>query len=215
MAAGLKIVVTLPLEENTAIVWAEGNSECVVIDPGLEPRKILEEMQNAHLQPVAFLCTHGHADHVGGLGVLKQKFLDVPIYIGEKDADKLTNPAKNLSTDFGVPLVVPPAEVLLKGGETLTLAGMKINVFATPGHSAGHCVFLFPEMTPPAVFVGDLIFYNSIGRSDFFDGDPLAQEKSIRDVIYTLPDDTILHCGHGPSTTVGIEKKTNPFLRGV
>lgn len=217
MSIQIKTIVSSPFEENAFLVWRQGQSECVVIDPGLSPEEILDFLQKEHLIPAAIFCTHGHADHIAGIGILREAFPQVPIVIGEKDAPKLTDARQNLSTDFGIPVTVPAADVLLE--ETSdnmprkwSCADMEWEAYHTPGHSAGHVVYLLREKSPMVVFVGDLIFYHSVGRTDFFDGSFTQLERSIRKVLYTLPDDTILYPGHGPSTTVGVERKTNPFV---
>lgn len=217
MSIQIKTIVSIPFEENSFVIWHSGKSECVVIDPGLSPEEILDFLQKEQLVPVSLFCTHGHADHIGGIGAIRKVFPHVPIVVGEKDAVKLTDARQNLSADFGIPVTAPAADILLEETtpqtpKKITYAGMEWDVYSTPGHSAGHVVYLLREKSPMVAFVGDLIFYHSVGRTDFFDGSFTQLERSIRQVLYTLPDDTILYPGHGPSTTVGVERKTNPFV---
>lgn len=217
MSIQIKTIVSVPFEENSFLVWQSGQSECVVIDPGLSPELILDFLLQEKLVPTAIFCTHGHADHIAGIGAIREAYPDVPIFVGEKDAPKLTDPRQNLSTDFGIPVTVPSADVLWEETtpqvpQKVTCAGMEWEIYNTPGHSAGHVVYLLRAKSPMVAFVGDLIFYHSVGRTDFFDGSFVQLERSIRQVLYTLPDDTILYPGHGPSTTVGVERKTNPFV---
>ena len=131
--------------------------------------------------------------------------------IGVDDAPKLGDPWLNLSAGFGTPLVSPPADVMVKDGETYEAAGFEWQVRSIPGHTAGHVVYLWEGQEPPVVFVGDVIFAGSIGRTDFPDSDHRQLVLGIRSKLFTLPDETILLCGHGPATTVGEEKRTNPF----
>jgi glyoxylase-like metal-dependent hydrolase (beta-lactamase superfamily II) len=132
--------------------------------------------------------------------------------IGAGDAAKLTDPNGNLSAQYGLPITSPPADRLLREGDKVSLAGIELDVLETPGHSAGHIVFVWKEPTPWVVFGGDVLFQGSIGRSDFPDGSFEELAASIRTKLYTLPDDTQVLPGHGPPTTIGMEKRTNPFV---
>ncbi len=205
-------VVSVPFEENAYIVHLVGNHRCLVIDPGLEPNRIVQQIDANGLTPDAILNTHGHGDHIGGNATLKKRWPDCPLVIGEGDAEKLIDPRQNLSATFGFSLISPPADVLVTDEEVYSAAGMDIRVLAIPGHSAGHVAYLIEGLATPVVFVGDVIFRGSVGRTDFPDGDFQALADGIRGKLYRLPDDTELFPGHGPSTTVGWEKEHNPFV---
>lgn len=198
--------------ENCYIVHLSNRSDCLVIDPGLDPSEILEYLRERNLTPAAILNTHGHADHIAGNGTLKQAFPDVPLLIGQGDAYKLSDPMANLSGTYGMPFTSPPADRLLREGERVNLAGFELEVLETPGHSAGHIVFVWKEPSPAVVFGGDVLFAGSIGRSDFPDGDHDVLINSIRTKLFPLPDDTLVLPGHGPTTTIGEEKRSNPFV---
>ena len=205
-------IVSIPFEENAYIAQIEGKTDCVVIDPGLEPEKIIAHLDDNGLVPAAVLNTHGHSDHIAGNADLKQRWPNCSLVIGAGDADKLTDPAKNLSAAFGAHLISPPADVIVNDNDTYSAAGLDLLVRTIPGHTAGHVVFIWSGPDPKRVFVGDVIFAGSIGRTDFPDGDYDQLANGIRDILFELPDETILLSGHGPPTTVGREKRDNPFV---
>jgi len=207
----IQTVESQPFAENTYIAYRSDQTDCIVVDPGFEPEKVLAILDREQLVPVAILNTHGHSDHIAGNQALKQRWSDIPLIIGQDDADKLTDPEKNLSAPFGVELRSPPADELVKDGQVLSLAGMDWTVCDTPGHSRGHVVFIY-QARPVIVLGGDVLFQGSIGRTDFPDGDMHALVDSIHQKLFTLPDDSIVLPGHGPPTTIGQEKRTNPFV---
>lgn len=198
--------------ENCYIAHLANRQDCLVFDPGLDPGEILDYLDGRNLRPAAILNTHGHADHIAGNGVLKQRFPEAPLLIGHGDASKLTDPMGNLSGQYGLPFTSPPADRLLREGDKVSLAGFDLEVLETPGHSAGHIVFVWKEPDPWVVFGGDVLFAGSIGRSDFPDGDFDQLIHSIRAKLFQLPDDTQVLPGHGPVTTIGEEKQSNPYV---
>jgi glyoxylase-like metal-dependent hydrolase (beta-lactamase superfamily II) len=178
----------------------------------LEPVKILSAIEEHHLTPAAIRLTHGHSDHIGGNAALKQRWPDCPIVIGADEVEKLADPAKNLSAQFGMPIVSPEADRLVREGDIIDYAGFKLEVRAIPGHSSGHVVFIWHDGRPPIVFGGDVLFAGSVGRTDFPDGDFEQLATGIHEKLFTLPDEAIVLSGHGPPTTIGHEKRTNPFV---
>ena len=207
-------IVSMPFDENTYIVWRPDRTDCLVVDPGLEPDLIFAFLQEKGLQPAAILNTHGHADHIGGNEAMKAAFPAAPLIIGANDAALLTDANLNLSAPFGMPIVSPPADQLLQEGEVIEYAGVPLEVREIPGHSPGHVVFVL-HGTPTIVLGGDVLFRGSVGRTDFPGGSAATLFAGIRAKLYTLPDDTIVYPGHGPETTVGDEKRDNPFVGGV
>lgn len=199
--------------ENCYIAHLRERTDCLVIDPGLDPGEILAYLEERRLTPAAILNTHGHADHIAGNGTLKDRFPDAPLMIGAGDAPKLSDPMENLSGQYGLPFTSPPADRLLQEGDVLHLAGMALEVLETPGHSRGHIVFVWKEPEPWIVFGGDVLFAGGVGRTDFPDGSMAELTDSIRRKLYTLPDATQVLPGHGPVTTIGEERRTNPFVR--
>ncbi len=208
----LTTILSIPFEENAYVAQLEGRNDCLVVDPGMEPEKIVEYLQSQQVVPAAILNTHGHGDHIGGNATLKRRWPDCPLVIGSADAPKLTDPMLNLSATFGGHLTSPPADVTVDDGETYSAAGFELKVLAIPGHSAGHVVYLWEDHDPPLAFVGDVIFAGSIGRTDFPDGDFSQLQTGIHTKLFTLPDETQLFPGHGEPTTVGQEKRHNPFV---
>jgi glyoxylase-like metal-dependent hydrolase (beta-lactamase superfamily II) len=215
MSEALQIhtVVSMPFAENTYIVWRSGQGDALVIDPGLEPEPILEFLQQQGLRPAAILNTHGHADHIGGNEALKAIYPEAPLIVGEHEASMLTDADANLSAAFGMPIVSPPADRVVPHGEQLEVAGIVLEVREIPGHSPGHVVYLH-RSAPMIVFGGDVLFRGGVGRTDFPDGSAAQLFDGIRTNLYTLPDDTVVYPGHGPVTTIGFEKRANPFVRG-
>jgi glyoxylase-like metal-dependent hydrolase (beta-lactamase superfamily II) len=205
-------VVSAPFEENTYIAHLEGRSDCLVVDPGLEPDEILGYLDQQGLRPAAILITHGHSDHIAGNGAMKERFPDCPIVVSHGDAAKLTDPMLNLSGAFGARLISPPGDVLVGEGDVYSAAGFDLEVREIPGHSSGHVVFIWRGGKPMVVFGGDVLFAGSIGRTDFPDGSFEQLATNIHAKLFTLPDDTQVLPGHGPATTVGREKRTNPFV---
>jgi hydroxyacylglutathione hydrolase len=206
-------ILSVPFEENSFVAHLPGRKDCLVIDPGLEPEKIVEYLERKGLTPAAILITHGHSDHIAGIEDLKNHWPECRLVIGAAEAKKLTDPRLNLSAMFGFSIISPEANVLVGDGDSFTAAGFEMEISHIPGHSSGHVVYIIQDCDPMMVFVGDVIFAGSIGRTDFPDGDFDQLANGIRTKLYTLPDSTILLPGHGPSTTVGKEKRTNPFVR--
>lgn len=205
-------IVSTLFEENAYLAYLEGRSDALVVDPGLEPEEIVAGLRKRDLAPAAILCTHGHSDHIAGNEALKELWPDCPLVIGAGDAAKLTDPAGNLSAGFGFNLISPAADRTVKEGDVLEYAGFRLEVRETPGHSSGHVVFVASELSPIQVFGGDVLFSGSIGRTDFPDGSFSQLKQAIHEKLFPLPDDTIILPGHGPSTTVGEEKRNNPFV---
>jgi hydroxyacylglutathione hydrolase len=214
MAETLNIhtIVSMPFAENSYAVWQPGSTETIVFDPGLEPELILDFLREQGLGVAAILNTHGHADHIGGNEALKQTFPQAPIVIGLNERRMLVDANANLSALFGTPIVSPAADRTVTEGDVVEYAGIRLEVLDVPGHSRGHVAFLW-RGKPCLLFGGDVLFRGSIGRSDFPGGDSETLLRSIREKVFALPSDTVVYPGHGPVTTVGHEKRTNPFVR--
>ena len=210
----LAVIVSDLFAENCFVANLKGKNEAIVVDPGFSHERILAYLAEKKLTPVALLNTHGHADHIGGNAEIKRKWPTCPLIVGAGDAVKLTDPVQNLSRGQGVDIVSPQADQLVTEGETVSAAGFDLEVYETPGHSSGHVVFLLKDHAPWIVFGGDVLFQGSIGRFDFPDGDENQLLESIRSKLYVLPDETIVLPGHGGATSIGEEKRSNPYVRG-
>lgn len=213
-APGVEVtrVESLPFGQHAYVCRRSEAAECVVVDPGFEPDAIVAWIESRKLEPRAILLTHGHSDHIAGNAFLKARWPDLPILVGRDEAAKLGDPEANLSAPFGLPLTSPPADRLVSHGERLHEAGLDFEVRRIPGHSAGHVVFLLADCSPPLVFGGDVLFHEGIGRTDFPDGDFQALAAGIRGQLYPLPPETIVFPGHGEPTTIGHERRHNPFV---
>jgi hydroxyacylglutathione hydrolase len=201
------------LQTNCYVVRVdEAATDCLVIDPGADPDPLIELLRREHLNPVATILTHGHADHIVGVATLRQDFQQMRVYIHKLDASMLTDAEANLSVFVGMIFTTEPADVLLEDGDTIDLAGIRLTVLHTPGHTPGGICLYEPQ--DGVVFAGDALFAGSVGRSDFPGGDESQLIESIRNKLLTLPDATVVYPGHGMRTTIGREKRANPYARG-
>jgi glyoxylase-like metal-dependent hydrolase (beta-lactamase superfamily II) len=197
------------LSTNCYLLAPDGAGECVVIDPGAEGARIAEILSERQHKPAVVLSTHGHADHTGGVAAIIER-LGGGFAIGAADRDMALDPPPWLTAvlaDFRTP---PEPARLLAGGEKLEFGGMEIEVISTPGHTPGSMCYRVGD----SVFTGDTLFRGSIGRYDLPGGDGGQELTSIRGHLMVLDDAVRVLPGHGPATTIGAERRTNPYLRG-
>ncbi len=202
-----------PFQENTYIVFNQ-NKEAIIIDPGMydahEQKYFFDYIDSLELKPQLLLCTHTHLDHIFGVEAVLDRF-SIPFAYDMADKVVFDNAAQ-VSKMYGVPLVQPPAaNFYISEGETVQLGTESIQILATPGHSPGSvCFYHSPSQW---VISGDVLFQQSIGRTDLPGGDYDTLIHSIRTKLMSLPPDTKVYAGHGPATTIALEAMNNPFLR--
>jgi glyoxylase-like metal-dependent hydrolase (beta-lactamase superfamily II) len=190
---------------------SETAKDCLIVDAGLQAGELIDFLQEHKLNPVAVVLTHGHADHIAGVAVLREDFPDIKVCIHKLDARMLTEAKGNLSAMAGVPFSTEPADFSLEEGTIIEQAGIKLQVLHIPGHTPGGiCLYSEDE---GIVFTNDTLFANSIGRTDIPDGNMTQLIKCIKEKLFSLPDETICYPGHGSVTTIREEKAHNPFLQ--
>jgi hydroxyacylglutathione hydrolase len=197
-----------PLGTNCYIAYDEKAHQAVVLDPGGSAADILSFIDREHLDVLYILNTHGHADHIAANDAVKRATKAI-IAIHEDDAAMLQNAQKNLSMFIGGSAQFPPADQILKDGDIVKAGTMSFEVLHTPGHTPGGVCFLTDEI----LFSGDTLFCESIGRTDFPGGSYEQLIHSIKEKLMPLKDEVKVFPGHGPDTTIGWERKMNPFIK--
>ena len=201
-------------QTNCYFVYRTGHPEAIVIDPADNGDKIADALERNGFQVAAVFLTHGHFDHIWGCEALlmavneKKQGEPVKLYAGEAEKELLQSPRMNVSQSMHRPCTLE-ADVYVKDGEELEIAGIKCKVLATPGHTAGGTCYYFEEAG--FVVCGDTLFAESVGRTDFPTGSMSTLVRSIKEKLFTLPEETTAYPGHGDSTTIGHEKRYNPF----
>lgn len=196
------------LGEHAYLLGADETKDCVVIDPGM-PKPVLDALEQNGLNCVAILLTHGHFDHIGGVRMIKDRS-GAKVYIHELDAGMLGSNRLSLAVLTGDLVKPAEADMLLKGGETLALAGLSIDVIHTPGHTKGGVCFALKNERK--LFVGDTLFLEGAGRTDFPGGNEKELFHSINDKLFPLEGDYDVYCGHEEDTTLEHERRNNPFV---
>ena len=194
---------------NNYLIQSETSHKAILIDAGEAPQPILNKIQSLGLELVYLINTHGHGDHIAGNATIIRE-TGAKLLIHPLDEPYLRDPTLNLSAFLGARLESPPADGFLEEGDEVTVNDIRLQVLHTPGHTPGHITLVGENLA----FVGDVIFYEGIGRTDFPRSDHNQLLQTIRTKIYTLPDEMNLLPGHGPETTVAHEKRHNPFVRG-
>lgn len=198
-----------PIGTNCYLVADEAKKEGILIDPGFEPERIKAMVKKDDVTVKAVLITHGHFDHISKARETADA-LGAPIWAPEADKELYTNCHSNLSALMGSGSVTLKPERLLQPDEVLHVAGLEIHCLLTPGHTPGGMSYYIPAAK--ALFPGDTLFLESVGRTDFPGGSMSAIVHSIRDVLMKLPDDTEVYPGHGALTSIGHERENNPYI---
>ncbi len=207
----IETLVLGDFQSNCFMVRATSSaSECVVVDIGFEGEAVLTFLQDRRWTPKAVILTHGHCDHVAGVQTLKTSFKDLKLYIHAEDAFMLKDAQANLSMFFGGALQIEDVCDCVQDQDVIDEASVPLTVLHTPGHTpGGMCLYNAEEKV---VFTDDTLFAAGIGRSDFPGSDGARLMQSIQEKLLVLPEETIVYPGHGPTTTIGKEKASNPWL---
>ncbi len=197
-----------PMAANCYIIGCDKTKEAAVIDPGAEGRRIINRLMQLNLKCKYIILTHGHVDHIGALNELSEA-TGAEVCIHSEDAGMLTSPAQNLSLFMGSLRKYKAADKLLADGDKIQVGEVTLEVIHTPGHTPGGICL---KIDGNGIITGDTLFAGSVGRSDFPGGSHNVLINSIKTRLLGFPDDTKVYPGHGPASTIGAEKKFNPFL---
>jgi len=210
-------------QTNCFIVTTPDSQDCWIVDCGYSPQPLLDSIEKDGLKPIALLLTHCHSDHMAGVDLALNRFGlpgppgtppgtagTLPIYVHEAECGFCSDPMLNLSGMIGQPVTCSEPDRILKGGENLDLNGTSWRVVHAPGHSPGGILFVHDDSNQ--AIVGDTLFAGSIGRFDFPTSNADALRHTISEVLMSLPDDMTIYPGHGPTTTIGAERSSNPYV---
>jgi len=210
MSLKIEVIPNGPFVENAFVLWDDATKKAVIIDPGDEPDRIAGAARVLALEVTEIVCTHAHIDHAGAVAELKRR-LDVPVAMHKAEAPVLEHLAPQARM-FGLADVeTPEVDRWLEEGDVIEVGERKGEVIHTPGHTPGGCCIFFKE--DRVLIAGDTIFQGSIGRTDFPGGSFEEIIASIKEKILPLGDDVVVYTGHGPKTTIGMERQYNPFVR--
>ncbi len=197
-------------QTNSYLLTAEGSDSCWIIDAGFDPEPMIEDLKSEKLKPEMLIYTHAHLDHIAGTAEIKSAFPEIKTAISETEASFLGDASRNLSSSAGMNITADDADILLVDGQELVFEGLVFKVIATPGHSPGGiCLY---QNEAKLLFSGDTLFHGSVGRYDFPSSSGEDLFRSIKEKLLILSDDTNAFPGHGGPTTIGAEKRNNPFL---
>lgn len=197
-----------PVQTNCYFAVNDETKEMILIDPGANADRLIQIIEEEKLNPVAILLTHGHFDHAGGAAEVAARF-GIKVYAEEHERETLDDPKLNLSGWTGAETTYH-ADVFLKDEQEFDLAGFHIRVLITPGHTVGGCCYYFAYQD--ALFSGDTLFAQSVGRTDFPKGSASALIRGIKEKLLPLPDEVTVYTGHNDTTTIGTERRYNPYL---
>lgn len=197
-----------PVYTNCYIAKNKETGEALIIDPADSPSKIELKVNAMGARPVAVLLTHGHFDHIMGVEAVREKY-QIPVYACRQEGEMLREPSVNMTDQMGKSCSIRP-DVFLDDLQVFEAAGFSIQMIHTPGHTKGSCCYYLKE--EGVLFSGDTLFCGSVGRTDFPGGSASQIRDSLHRLLAALPDDTSVYPGHDTSTTIGYEKRYNPFV---
>jgi hydroxyacylglutathione hydrolase len=203
----LELIPVGPFLANCYIIGSPESHQVIIVDPGADYGKIKRRLDKHKLTPAFIINTHGHIDHIGEDASFK-----VPIYIHQEDLSMLSNTERNLSKFFSSPLIIKSDIHPLNDNQDIRLDEIHLKVIHTPGHTPGGICLLLINPENKILFSGDTLLNSGIGRTDFPGASESLLIKSIKDKLFSLDDHTVVYPGHGPQTTIGREKKENPFF---
>jgi glyoxylase-like metal-dependent hydrolase (beta-lactamase superfamily II) len=203
-----------PFLSNCFVVSCEETNEAIIVDAGDDASNILAYVEDKGLEVQMVVCTHAHIDHVSALAHVTLA-LSVPALLHRNELP-IYEHLPEAARMFGLPIPeTTKIERFVAGGDEIKFGKVTGRVVETPGHSPGGITLVFEDATPPTAFVGDVLFQGSIGRTDLPGSNHAVMMSTLKDTIMTMPDDMVVYSGHGPATTIGTEKKTNPFLQAL
>ena len=205
------IVPVTPFQQNCAILWDDTTRQAVVVDPGGDVDRIAAAIEQAGVTVERIWLTHGHLDHAGGAAELRDRLNGVPIEGPDRRDEFLLSALAEQGSTYGFDMRDVTPDKWLQEGDAVALGEHTFDVLHCPGHTPGHIVFI--NSAARFALLGDVLFQGSIGRTDFPYGDHAALISAITDKLLPLGDDMQFLCGHGPGSTIGAERQTNPFLR--
>lgn len=210
MSLKVEVIANGSFVENAMVLWDDESKKAIIVDPGDEPNRIAGAARVLALEVMEIVCTHAHIDHAGAVAELK-RLTEAPFALHEAEKPVLASLVPQARM-FGLASIeAPEVDRWLKEGDTVEVGNCTGRVIHTPGHTPGGCCLFFED--DKILIAGDTLFQGSIGRTDLPGGSYDQLETSIKDKLYTLGDDVIVYCGHGPSTTIGNEKRFNAFVR--
>ena len=197
-----------PVSTNCYFALNQETKELLIIDPADQPERIFQKVAQMERTPVAVLLTHGHFDHISAAEAVRDRY-DIPVYACPLETEMLWEPSVNMTQYYGRPVSMK-ADKMPSDLEVFEAAGFKVQMIFTPGHTKGSCCYYFKD--EDVLFSGDTLFHGSVGRTDFPGGSSAQIVESLHRLVDALPEDTVVDPGHDTSTTIGYEKRYNPFV---
>lgn len=197
-----------PVNTNCYFALNQETKELLIIDPADQPEQIFQKAAQMEGNPVAVLLTHGHFDHISAAEAVRDKY-DIPVYACPNEEEMLREPSVNMTQYYGSPVSMK-ADITPSDLEVFETAGFMVQMIFTPGHTKGSCCYYFKDEN--VLFSGDTLFHGSVGRTDFPGGSAAQIVESLHRLVDALPEETVVYPGHDMSTTIGYEKRYNPFV---